>query len=218
MVTQSGCEVMESGGATRYRTFSSRRQQQLVTAAERKLQESGFYWGPLSGREAGALLGPQPPGTFLLRDSAHQQHFFTLSLRTATGTKNLRIDCDSTAFSLQTDPSSPHNPPRFTCLLQLLQHYMALGPSSSSPSPSSSSPSPSSSSPSPSSSSPSPSYFISSGGEKVPLELLRPLCSSMVSLQHLCRRTLNGHLEACREREGLPPPLQDFLQEYDAAI
>ncbi len=61
-------------------------------------------------------------------------------------------------------------------------------------------------------------YYIYSGGEKIPLELLRPLASSMSSLQHLCRKTLNGHIDVSTKRDQLPHPLQDFLQEYDAPI
>ncbi len=61
-------------------------------------------------------------------------------------------------------------------------------------------------------------YYIYSGGEKIPLELLRPLASSMSSLQHLCRKTLNGHIDVSTKRDQLPHPLQEFLQDYDAPI
>ncbi|XP_064181157.1 suppressor of cytokine signaling 3-like [Anguilla rostrata] len=264
MVTLSRFEpVMEAG--SRYKTFCSRRQQQLVGEAVRKLRESGFYWGALSGSEASGLLRPHPAGTFLLRDSSDRRHFFTLSVQTACGAKNLRVQCDSAAFFLQTDPRSAQPAPRFDCVLKLVHHYMPAGAgggagwgadanapfsSSSSPSASASSPreayggdadapssSTSASSPreayggdadapssstsstsSPSASSPRGAYFIYSGGEKVPLELLRPLCSSAASLQHLCRKTVNGHQDACGRTDQLPHPLKDFLQEYDAPI
>uniref|UniRef100_A0AAY4EWX8 Suppressor of cytokine signaling 3 n=1 Tax=Denticeps clupeoides TaxID=299321 RepID=A0AAY4EWX8_9TELE len=183
----------------RYKTFSSRAQYQLVLAAARKLQESGFYWSALGGKEAGALLGPEPPGTFLVRDSSDHHHFFTLSVKTATGTKNLRIQCDACCFYLQTDACGGHSAPRFDCVLKLIHHYMPGGGAGAAAGGGS-------------------AYFIYSGGEKVPLELLRPLSSAMSSLQHLCRKTVNGHIDVSSKREQLPQSLKEFLQEYDAPI
>lgn len=185
----------------RYKTFSSREQYQMVLAAVRKLQESGFYWSTVSGKEASNLLSSEPPGTFLVRDSSDHHHFFTLSVKTATGTKNLRIQCDSSSFFLQTDPRSEQVVPRFDCVLKLIHHYM-----------------PSAGTVSSSNAGEGSAYFIYSGGEKIPLELLRPLASSMSSLQHLCRKTLNGHIDVSTKRDQLPHPLQEFLQEYDAPI
>lgn len=196
----------------RYKTFSSRAQYQMVIAAVRKLQESGFYWSTVSGKEASTLLSTEPPGTFLVRDSSDHHHFFTLSVKTSTGTKNLRIQCDSVSFFLQTDSRSEQAVPRFDCVLKLIHHYMpsdgtgtgtsskvqAVGEGGSAADGS--------------------SYYIYSGGEKIPLELLRPLASSMSSLQHLCRKTLNGHIDVSTKRDQLPHPLQEFLQEYDAPI
>ncbi|CDQ76316.1 unnamed protein product [Oncorhynchus mykiss] len=180
-----------------------------VLCAVRKLQESGFYWGAVGGREASALLRSQPPGTFLVRDSSDHHYFFTLSVQTARGTKNLRIHSQGGSFYLQPDPHCTHTPPRFDCVLKLIGHYMGkegggggdgeagagtVGTGSL--------------------------YLIHSGGEKVPLELRRPLPSSLSSLQHLCRRTLNGHLGGPDppDTHQLPHTLRDFLAEYDAPI
>lgn len=62
------------------------------------------------------------------------------------------------------------------------------------------------------------SYYIYSGGERVPLLLSRPLSSSVSSLQHLCRKAVNGQLEEYGAREQLPLPIKDFLQEYDSPV
>ncbi|XP_026771695.1 suppressor of cytokine signaling 3b [Pangasianodon hypophthalmus] len=198
--------------AHRYKTFSSRAQYQMVLAAVRKLQESGFYWDAVSGKEASALLSTEPPGTFLVRDSSDNRHFFTLSVKTATGTKNLRIQCDACSFFLQTDPRSLQTVPRFDCVLKLIHHYMPsareTGAVVSSGVDSEGG----------SSGADGSTYFIYSGGEKIPLELLRPLASSMSTLQHLCRKTLNGHIDVSSKRDQLPQSLQEFLEEYDAPI
>ncbi|XP_061079967.1 suppressor of cytokine signaling 3b [Conger conger] len=184
----------------RYKTFSSKVQHQLILGAVRKLQESGFYWGTISGKEANGLLSAEPSGTFLIRDSSDNRHFFTLSVKTASGTKNLRIQCDSCSFFLQTDPKSAQSVPRFDCVLKLVHHYM---PPKGAPSSGNGS---------------RATYFIHSAGDKIPLELLRPLSSGMSSLQHLCRKTVNGHLDISTKRDQLPHPLKEFLQEYDSPI
>ncbi|KAJ8013693.1 hypothetical protein DPEC_G00032440 [Dallia pectoralis] len=205
----------------RYKPFSSHAHYQQVLCALRKLQESGFYWGAVGGREASSLLRSQPPGTFLVRDSSDHHYFFTLSVQTTCGTKNLRIHSQGGSFYLQPDPRCTHTPPRFDCVLKLIGHYMgkegaggeveagALGrtgggtPGAEGESVGTGS-----------------VYLIHSGGEKVPLELSRPLPSSLSSLQHLCRRTLNGHpgLADPHDAHQLPHTLRDFLEEYDAAI
>uniref|UniRef100_A0A8C8WU62 Suppressor of cytokine signaling 3 n=1 Tax=Panthera leo TaxID=9689 RepID=A0A8C8WU62_PANLE len=108
----------------RLKTFSSKSEYQLVVNAVRKLQESGFYWSAVTGGEANLLLSAEPAGTFLIRDSSDQRHFFTLSVKTQSGTKNLRIQCEGGSFSLQSDPRSTQPVPRFDCVLKLVHHYM----------------------------------------------------------------------------------------------
>ena len=129
----------------RLKTFSSKSEYQLVVNAVRKLQESGFYWSTVTGGEANLLLSAEPAGTFLIRDSSDQRHFFTLSVKTQSGTKNLRIQCEGGSFSLQSDPRSTQPVPRFDCVLKLVHHYMpAAGAPSFSPPPAEPSSSPSS--------------------------------------------------------------------------
>uniref|UniRef100_A0A8C4ZPC8 Suppressor of cytokine signaling 3 n=1 Tax=Gadus morhua TaxID=8049 RepID=A0A8C4ZPC8_GADMO len=185
----------------RYKPFSSQAHYQQVMMALRKLRESGFYWGAVGGREASSLLRSEAPGTFLVRDSSDHHHFFTLSVQTARGTKNLRIHSERGGFFLQPDPHSVRQPPQFDCVLKLIAHYMGKGPE----------------------------HWGEVGGAaaaaaaKVALELRRPLSSSLSSLQHLCRRTLNnrrgGGLGGSAGRgEQLPHTLRGFLEEYDAPI
>ena len=179
--------------------------------ALRKLQESGFYWGAVGGREASSMLRSEPPGTFLIRDSSDHHHFFTLSVQTARGTKNLRIHSEGGGFFLQPDPQNTQELPQFDCVLKLIAHYMGKGPDAGR----------------------SRDgacggevemkgrsvYLIHTGGERVPLELRRPLSTSLASLQHMCRRTLNNRGLGGPERaEQLPHTLRDFLEEYDAPI
>lgn len=194
----------------RYKPFSSHAQYQQVMCALRKLQESGFYWGAVGGREASSLLRSEPPGTFLVRDSSDHHHFFTLSVQTVRGTKNLRIHSEGAGFFLQPDPHSTHEPPQFDCVLKLIAHYMGKGPEARGEGQGAAGVQAGGGS----------VYLIHTGGERVPLELRRPLSSSLSSLQHLCRRTLNNRrsLGGLEHDEPLPHTLRTFLEEYDAPI
>lgn len=98
----------------RLKTFSSKSEYQLVVNAVRKLQESGFYWSAVTGGEANLLLSAEPAGTFLIRDSSDQRHFFTLSVKTQSGTKNLRIQCEGAAFRCRVTPGARSQCPALT--------------------------------------------------------------------------------------------------------
>lgn len=178
--------------------------------ALRKLQESGFYWGAVGGREASSLLRSEPPGTFLIRDSSDHHHFFTLSVQTTRGTKNLRIHSEGGGFFLQPDPQSSQEPPQFDCVLKLIAHYMGKGAEAGRGREGACGGN---------SMRGRNVYLIHTGGERIPLELRRPLSSSLSSLQHMCRRTLNDQgLGGSERAEQLPHTLRDFLEEYDAPI
>lgn len=220
----------------RLKTFSSKSEYQLVVNAVRKLQESGFYWSAVTGGEANLLLSAEPAGTFLIRDSSDQRHFFTLSVKTQSGTKNLRIQCEGGSFSLQSDPRSTQSLPRFDCVLKLVHHYMPppgapAVAASEPPEPSASSSSTSAGAgagtgteeepeqpPPGTNTQPRRAYYIYSGGEKIPLVLRRPLSSNVATLQHLCRKTVNGHLGAYEKVTQLPGPIREFLDQYDAPL
>uniref|UniRef100_A0A3B5LSQ0 Suppressor of cytokine signaling 3a n=1 Tax=Xiphophorus couchianus TaxID=32473 RepID=A0A3B5LSQ0_9TELE len=99
-----------------YKTFVSEDQFLMVLETLRGLRESDFYWSAITGKEAGIVLARQAPGTFLIRESSDRQHLFTLSVKTKTGTKNLRIVCEEDSFHLQTDPGNVEKAPRFNCV------------------------------------------------------------------------------------------------------
>lgn len=238
MVTHSKCPAAAGMSrpldtSLRLKTFSSKSEYQLVVNAVRKLQQSGFYWSAVTGGEANLLLSAEPAGTFLIRDSSDRRHFFTLSVKTQSGTKNLRIQCEGGSFSLQSDPRSTQPVPRFDCVLKLVHHYMpppapapALATQPASPEvpevpeqpPPSPLPPPLPAQPLPGTTPPRRAYYIYSGGEKIPLVLSRPLSSNVATLQHLCRKTVNGHLDSYEKVTQLPGPIREFLDQYDAPL
>lgn len=198
-----------------FKPFSSHAHYQQVMRAFCKLQESGFYWGAVGGREASSRLRSEPPGTFLIRDSSDHHHFFTLSVQTARGTKNLRIHSEGGGFFLQPDPQNTQEPPQFDCVLKLIAYYMGKGGGDAGRSWDGASGAGLAEAEMKGRS----VYLIHTGGERIPLELRRPLLTSLSSLQHLCRRTLNNRGRGGSEAaEQLPHTLRDFLEEYDAPI
>lgn len=180
-----------------------------------KLQESGFYWGALGGREASSLLRSEPPGTFLIRDSSDHHYFFTLSVKTTLGTRNLRIHSSEGGFFLQPDPQSTQRIPRFDCVLKLIAHFMGKGTDAGGPRDEASG---GASEETVTKKRGQNVYLIHTAGEKIPLELHRPLCTSLSTLQHMCRRTLNDRGLVGTGTEDIPSTLRDFLKAYDAPI
>lgn len=81
------------------------------------LEESGFYWGPMTVEEAHHKLKNEPVGTFLIRDSQQKDVFFALSYRAPSGPISVRIHFQSSGFSLMGSKKSFNN------LFQLLEHY-----------------------------------------------------------------------------------------------
>lgn len=198
-----------------FKPFRSHAHYQQVMCALRKLQESGFYFGAVGGREASSMLRSEPPGTFLIRDSSDHHHFFTLSVQTARGTKNLRIHSEGGGFFLQPDSQNTQELPQFDCVLKLVAHYMGKGPDAARSREGARGGNAGGEAEMKGRS----VYLIHTGGERIPLELRRPLSTSPSSLQHICRRTLNNQgLGGSERAEQLPHTLKDFLEEYDAPI
>jgi len=77
--------------------------QRLVSNC-RQLNESQFYVAELSSTDAKQRLRRCPPGTFLVRDSAHPRHLYSLTVRTQRGVTSIRTVYDVDGFRLDSDP------------------------------------------------------------------------------------------------------------------
>ncbi|XP_078451022.1 LOW QUALITY PROTEIN: suppressor of cytokine signaling 1-like [Lampetra planeri] len=188
------------------------------------LEESGFYWGHLSSAEAAAALLGKPVGTFLVRDSRHGAHFFSLSAVTERGPTSVRVHFRAGAFALDTVQEAAHAAPRFASLMELIEHYMGESrrfdragggrrrrrrrrP-------------------------PAPAPRRGAGGAtllrdarrrpRLPLLLSRPLprhAGAPPSMQHACRRAIHRAVPGERLAElPLPAPLRDFLERYPSQV
>ncbi|XP_067830702.1 suppressor of cytokine signaling 1-like [Heptranchias perlo] len=97
------------------RTFRNE-EWEMVNRTLRTLNESGFYWGPLSVERAHAMLTTEPVGTFLVRDSTQADQLFSLSIRAEKEPVSMRIMFKKEHFWF--------NNAHFDCVVKLLEYCM----------------------------------------------------------------------------------------------
>ncbi|XP_061076050.1 suppressor of cytokine signaling 2-like isoform X2 [Conger conger] len=163
-----------------------------VERALAHLQESGWYWGPITATEAKELLSEADEGTFLLRDSSNPGYLLTLSVRTSLGPTHLRIEWSGGQFGFDSLALARPRLRRFGGAVELVEHY-ALACSHPRPA--------------------GQEEEEDAPDRSLQLRLLRPLRRAAPSLQHLCRIAINQHSHTPRDLP-LPGRLKDFLQEY----
>lgn len=80
----------------------------------------GYYWGKIDRYEAEKLLENKPEGTFLLRDSAQDEHIFSVSFRRFDRSLHARIEQWNDRFSFDS-----HDPGVFSSntVSGLIEHY-----------------------------------------------------------------------------------------------
>ncbi|KAG9260568.1 cytokine-inducible SH2-containing protein-like [Astyanax mexicanus] len=167
-----------------------------ITTAFQHLHASGWYWGSISASEARDALSNMVEGTFLVRDSSHPHYMLTLSVKTARGPTNVRIEYSGGHFRL--DSTSPARPRllSFPTVPGLVQHYLGTGGKEE----------------------------RGNKGEEVPvalkdsaivMKLRQPLHSpkNFPSLQHLTRLAINRHTDRPAQLP-LPRLLLLYLQDY----
>ncbi|XP_048485837.1 suppressor of cytokine signaling 5 [Plutella xylostella] len=79
-----------------------------------------FYWGKMDRYQAERLLDNKPEGTFLLRDSAQEEHLFSVSFRKYGRSLHARIEHHRQRFSFDA-----HDPAVFSAhtVTSLVEHY-----------------------------------------------------------------------------------------------
>ncbi|XP_026858576.1 suppressor of cytokine signaling 1a [Electrophorus electricus] len=102
---------------THFRSFRNEAEFKIIVETTSMLEESGFYWGPMTVEEAHRRLKKEPLGTFLIRDSQQKDVFFTLSYKSPNGPASIRIIFQGSCFSLAGSKES------FDSLFKLLEHY-----------------------------------------------------------------------------------------------
>ena len=79
-----------------------------------------YYWGKIDRYEAEALLERRPEGSFLLRDSAQDEHVFSVSFRRYNRSLHARIEESRHRFSFDAHDPGVH---AAASVRGLLEHY-----------------------------------------------------------------------------------------------
>ncbi|CAL8331910.1 unnamed protein product [Merluccius merluccius] len=121
--TDGGCwgtskeRAIPDNWPTHFQPFRSQGEYHLIKETYMYLQQSGFYWGPVSMEDAHHMLRVTAPGTFLIRDSYQCNVFFTLSYQGDDQPKSIRLLLTNQLFSLDGSHKT------FDSLFALLIHY-----------------------------------------------------------------------------------------------
>jgi len=83
---------------------TSERDERRLVANCHQLNDSQFYVAELSSTDAKQRLSCCPAGTFLVRDSAHPRHLYSLTVKTPRGVTSIRTVYDSEGFRLDSEP------------------------------------------------------------------------------------------------------------------
>lgn len=84
------------------------------------ISNCSFYWGKMDRYEAERLLEGKPEGTFLLRDSAQEDHLFSVSFRRFDRSLHARIEQWKHRFSFDSHDPGVYSSPTVT---GLIEHY-----------------------------------------------------------------------------------------------
>ncbi|ETN67807.1 hypothetical protein AND_000370 [Anopheles darlingi] len=88
------------GNGNEQKTKSDERKSSMdFTASIEKVQEFGWYWGPITSEEAEKILSNEPDGSFLVRDSSDDHYIFSLTFKLNGTVRHVRIDQDQGSFS-----------------------------------------------------------------------------------------------------------------------
>ncbi|MBN3316305.1 SOCS2 protein, partial [Atractosteus spatula] len=163
--------------------------QNRIAAAMRDLKKTGWYWGSLTASEAKEILQDTPEGTFLVRDSSQRDYLFTISAKTSVGPTNLRIEYKDGKFKLDSVVLIKPKLKQFDSVVHLVEHYVFLSRTLKG------------------------SESVNPPNGTVQLLLTKPVYTSIPSLQHLCRISINKATKRIQELP-LPNRLKDYLTDY----
>ncbi|KAH3849909.1 suppressor of cytokine signaling 6-like [Dreissena polymorpha] len=85
-----------------------------------RLSNFGWYWGPITRREAERKLNGQPDGAFLVRDSSDERYLLSLSFRSYGKTLHTRIEHCNGKFIFDAQPDTEGYP----SIVDLIQNSM----------------------------------------------------------------------------------------------
>lgn len=178
---------------------SDRDAQRLIVNCQ-QLNDSQFYVAELSSKDARRRLRTCPPGTFIVRDSAHPSHLYSLTVKTPRGVTSIRTVYDVDGFRLDSDPEQAEWMASFDSVVALVSHYVDESRTSSESGRRRRS---------------SCVFVDRSGRRDLPVVLSTPYRARPASLRHLCRLTINAAVDGrAVDRLCIVPSLRNYLQQH----
>ncbi|GFS12398.1 suppressor of cytokine signaling [Elysia marginata] len=172
---------------------------QKLTVATEELDQCGFFWFDLNSDSARRLLRRTPVGTFLVRTSSDPRFLYSLSVKTERGATSVRILYENGLFQFDCDHSIRDQLPRFESVLSLVDFYVLLSQEGGNR---------------------MWRWEEVSGDKHMEMTLLQPMRSSVPSLAHQARVTVNQCLEnvffphLSIDKLNIPQKTKDFLKAY----
>lgn len=156
------------------------------------LCKCGWYWGPLSSKEAEVKLHGKPDGAFLVRDSNDNHYLLSLSFRSAQKTLHTRIEFCKGMFSFYAAPFISTG--SYASVVELIDHCVETSKNR---------------------------VFCYTKGRSVngaafPVRLTKPVSrfEHVCSLQHLCRFVIRQHFSLENIGElPLPGMMKRYLEK-----
>ena len=150
------------------------------------LSQCSWYWGPLTRAEADRKLDGKPDGSFLVRDSSHEFHLYSVSFRSKGRTLHSRIKYENGRFGFASKSGLLQSS---SSVVSFVNATMKIGPLYASPS----------------------DFFWPS----YPVHFLFPVSrfEEFPSLKHICRIAIrcNSRFDKLHELP-LPPKLRRYLK------
>ena len=190
--------VVPSSHVTSYSCLSTDLKVPSLDATYKYLTLSGWYYGPLTNREARKILKRRDIGTFLLRNSSDPKHLFSLSVKTERGTTSLRIRYSKGVFSLATEASEESSTRSSTCIMKLIENFVLA-------------------------TQPDDDLVLleTTGRMDTQFSMKRACLKEPSSLKHLCRLSLNRSLsdeQRSRLLIFMPPAIENYILDYPFAV
>ncbi|CAL4060118.1 unnamed protein product [Meganyctiphanes norvegica] len=169
--------------------WTEAKDRQCLAVCQSQLEESGWYYGPLSWQKAAEMLKDTAVGTFLVRDSASPNCRYSLSVQTANGPTSVRIHYSKGKFRLDCAGHSTRTSPDSSSVVQLMETYVNEY---------------------------SKLVWVDHEGKAFsPINIRKPLRRGVPSLQHLCRLAVNSSPNnTSTDASCLPQALKSFLSNY----
>ncbi|XP_071960802.1 cytokine-inducible SH2-containing protein-like [Antedon mediterranea] len=175
-----------------------------ITRTNQILEESSWYHGSITYKQARQKLKDAKNGTFLVRDSLDPNYLYSVSVKTPRGATSVRIIYHRGKFALDCEDALKPYAPKFECVIKLLCHYISASTGKSKL---------------------HKDLKTSNNGQLVWLEpsgrkdteakLMRPLLTNVHSLQHLCRLAINKSCDRWDIMDlDLPLSLRYYVDRY----